>query len=60
MFSRFLGVIFFLFGLMLLGWVGYNFLIQKQPEFTGSPIRAVLFGSAAVILGINRMMGTNR
>lgn len=60
MFSKFLGVIFFLFGLMLLGWVGYNLFVQRQPEFTGSPIRGLLFGGAAVVLGLNRMMGGNR
>jgi hypothetical protein len=39
MIRRFLGVIIFLFGLILAGWIAYNLFVQRLPEAQGrSPI----------------------
>ncbi len=52
------GVFLLLFGAALLGWVGYNLLVERLPATKGmSPLFAILFGIGAVIAGVFRIRG---
>jgi len=44
------------FGVLLLGWVGYNLLIERLPETEGrSPRAATAFGIGAIAVGAARL-----
>ena len=52
------------FGLLLVGlgavlicWVAYNLLIERQPEATGSPIPAIVFSIALFYVGAQWIRG---
>jgi drug/metabolite transporter (DMT)-like permease len=52
------GVLLLLFGAALLGWAGYNVLVERLPATKGkSPLHASLFGIGAVIAGVFRIRG---
>ena len=58
MLKKIIGAIEILFGLVILGWVGYNYIIEMQPATKGlNPIVALLFSSAAIYTGINWVAG---
>lgn len=47
-----------LFGTILLGWVAYNLLVERQPQTEGrSPYPAIALGGAAIWIGIARVRG---
>ena len=57
---RILGVILLLLGVALLGWVGYNLFIARQPETQGlNPAPAILVAGALIYAGYRRVRGKN-
>ena len=50
------GVLALVTGLGILVWVGYNLLVQRQPEFTG--FRSVALPMAMVALGWKWLRGS--
>ncbi len=48
---RVLGALLLIFGAVLACWIGYNLLIERQPEATGSPIPAIIFCIALFFVG---------
>ena len=53
-----LGVLVFLIGAAILAWIGYNYLIEMQPEAEGrNPLPALLFSGAAIFVGIKLFLG---
>ena len=58
MIKKSLGVLACLLGALILGWIGYNYLIEMQPEAEGrNPIPALLFSAAAIFVGIKMILG---
>jgi hypothetical protein len=50
-------VFLILFGLTLLGWIGYNLFVEMQPEARGkNPIIPTILGIGALALGISKLM----
>ena len=50
--KRIFGLLIFLIGLSILGWIAYNFLVQMQPEARGrNPLPALIFSGAAIYVG---------
>jgi hypothetical protein len=55
--KKVLGVLGIAAGIGLLGWVGYNFLIEMQPEAERrNPIAPVLFSIALIYTGIKTVL----
>src|SRR5262249_19749496 len=50
--KRELGVVALLMGSAILAWAGYNLLIERQPEATGSPLPALGVSAATIYVGI--------
>lgn len=58
MLKKILGAIDLLFGIVILGWVGYNYLIEMQPAARGfNPIVALSFASGAIYFGLKWLTG---
>ncbi len=58
MIKKSLGVLVFLIGALILGWVGYNYLVEMQPEAEGrNPLPALLFSGGAIFVGIKMFLG---
>lgn len=58
MIRRILGVLMLCLGTLLLGWIGYNLLIERQPQTKNmSPIPALLFCSGLFYVGIRWVRG---
>jgi len=56
MIKRILGTLAFLLGAAILGWVGYNYFIEMQPQAKGrNPIPALVFSTLAILLGLSWM-----
>lgn len=50
------GLLLVLFGTGLLAWIGYNFLIEMQPEAEGrSPVAPLIFAVSILLIGISRI-----
>ena len=61
MFSKLIGILLLILGLALLIWIGYNLLIEMQPEAEGrNPLVAFALGVAMVITGIIKMRGKKK
>ena len=55
---RVLGVIALLMGCAILLWVGYNLLIERQPEAQGrNPLPAIAVSAAMIWVGIMWVRG---
>ncbi len=58
MIKKSFGVLVILVGALILGWIGYNYLIEMQPEAQGrNPLPALLFSAAAIFVGIKMFRG---
>ncbi len=52
------GVIALLMGSTILLWVGYNLLIERQPETQGrSPLPAIVVSAAMIFVGVKWVRG---
>ena len=52
------GAFMLLLALVLLGWIGYNFLVEMQPEAQGrSPLSPLLFSAALIYVGVKWLRG---
>lgn len=61
MFAKTMGLLFVLLGLGLLGWIGYNVLIEMQPAAEGrNPLIPFALGLVLVIYGLLRMRGASK
>ncbi len=55
---RVFGVIVFLLGLGLTGWIAYNVLIERLPEAQGrNPLPGMITATAFLYVGYKWMMG---
>ncbi|GMV81612.1 MAG: hypothetical protein AMXMBFR7_27960 [Planctomycetota bacterium] len=58
MVKRVIGGLMLLLGVFQLGWIGYNFLIELQPEARGrNPIIPILFGIGLLYVGFTWVKG---
>lgn len=58
MIKKVLGVLVISIGASILVWIGYNYLIEMQPEFKGrNPIGPLLFSCAAIFVGSKWIFG---
>lgn len=58
MVRRILGLIIFLLGLGLAGWIFYNLFIERLPETQGrNPLPAIVVSAALVFVGYRWMRG---
>ncbi len=48
---RVFGALILLMGISLAAWIGYNLLIERQPEATGSPLPAMILSIAFIFVG---------
>ncbi len=50
------GGLLVLIGVGLLGWIGYNLLVEMQPEAEGrSPVKPAVFAVVLIGIGITRI-----
>jgi len=55
--SKLFGLVMLVFGLVLLSWIGYNFLIEMQPEAQGrNPLIPFILSVILIVVGAKRFM----
>ena len=59
MFKKLLGSVAILFGITIIGWVGFNLFVEKQDAAKGrrKPIVPILFSCAMIYTGTKWMKG---
>jgi len=58
MLKRIAGVFMLMLGVILVCWIGYNFLVEQLPEAQGrSPLPALGFSAALFYVGFNWVRG---
>ena len=56
--KKVLGVLVSLLGVLLLSWIGYNFLIERLPETQGrSPIVPLILSVGFIYVGVKWIRG---
>jgi len=59
--KKVLGLLAILIGFGVLGWIGYNFIVEMQPEARGRSVAGpVMFSIAAIGIGVKWLIGNRK